>query len=115
MATGPIGALVGSPTPLIFLAALAVTLPTAVSYALICRELPSTGSAFAWVRLTMNRGLRNWIGLIMAIYYLIAALIQPIFLRSVLNDLLRFCGVASPGPTHRGRRPSGWSPPSGRR
>lgn len=94
---GPMAALVGKPTPLVFLLSLVVALPTAISYATISRELPSTGSAFSWVRLTMNRDLGNWVGLIMSIYYIIAALIQPIFFGLFLNDLLRLLGLPNPG------------------
>lgn len=45
---GPMAALVGQPTPLVFAAALLISLPTAISYAMVSRAMPSAGSAFTW-------------------------------------------------------------------
>src|ERR1044071_2734833 len=46
---GPMQTAAGPITPLVFLAAMLMTLPTAVSYALLNREAPSTAAASAWV------------------------------------------------------------------
>ena len=40
----------GNVVPLIFLIAMVVTLPTALSYASMSRSLPSSGSAYTWMR-----------------------------------------------------------------
>ena len=46
---GPIGGLAGTTrVPLISLDARVISLQTAITYALVHRELPSSGSAFAW-------------------------------------------------------------------
>jgi putrescine importer len=90
---GPMASLVGLGTPLVFLAALAISLPTAVSYAVVNRELPSAGSAFTWIWETTSPAIGTWVGLMMTFYYMIAVTLQPIFFGLFFNDLLRFAGV----------------------
>ena len=46
---GPMQVAAGPITPLIFLASMVMTLPTAVSYALLNREAPSAGAACTWL------------------------------------------------------------------
>jgi len=90
-------ALVGKPTPLVFLASLVVAIPTAISYALMSREIPSSGSAATWTRRTTGRPMGTWLGLMMVIYYVIAAIIQPIFFGMFFNDFLGLLGVRDTG------------------
>jgi amino acid transporter len=94
---GPMAAIVGQPTPLVFLAALAISLPTAISYALVSREMPTAGSAFAWVWRTMSSGAGTWVGMLMAAYYTVAVILQPLFFGLFFNDLLGFLGVHGTG------------------
>jgi putrescine importer len=90
---GPMASIVGSPTPLVFLAALGISLPTAISYALINREMPSAGSAFTWVWDAISPGVGTWVGLMMTVYYTVAVTLQPIFFGLFFNDLLSYFGV----------------------
>src|SRR6202167_2922541 len=46
---GPMQAAAGPITPLVFLGAAALTLPTAISYAVLNQEAPSAGAASTWV------------------------------------------------------------------
>src|SRR3954471_14710507 len=62
---GPMASTVGLPTPLVFLAALVVSLPTAVSYALMSGRLPSSGSTYAWTWRVMSPQAGAWVGLVM--------------------------------------------------
>jgi amino acid transporter len=89
---GPMASLVGLPTPLVFLAALVISIPAAVSYAVVSRELPSTGSVFTYVWESMSPAVGTWIGLMMTIYYTVAVTLQPIFFGLFFNDLLNFLG-----------------------
>src|SRR5215813_9469058 len=84
--------LVGLPTPLVFLAALVISVPTAVSYAVISKELPSAGSAFTYVWESMSPALGTWTGLMMTIYYTVAVTLQPIFFGLFFNNLLNLLG-----------------------
>src|SRR5580700_7824125 len=46
---GPMQVAAGPITPLIFLAAMVLILPTAISYALLNQEAPSAGAACTWL------------------------------------------------------------------
>jgi amino acid transporter len=94
---GPLAGIVGKATPLVFLVALVVSAPTAISYAVICREMPSAGSAFTWVWNTISPSGGTWVGLMMAIYYTTAVIIQPILFGLFFEDFLSFIGVHSHG------------------
>lgn len=89
---GPMASLVGLPTPLVFLAALVISIPAAISYAVVSRELPSTGSVFTYVWESMSPAVGTWIGLMMTIYYTVAVTLQPIFFGLFFNDLMNFLG-----------------------
>lgn len=92
---GPMAGIVGKATPLVFLVALVVSAPTAISYAVICREMPSAGSAFTWVWNTISPSGGTWVGLVMAIYYTTAVIIQPILFGLFFEDFLSFLGIHS--------------------
>ena len=47
---GPIEATAGPVVPLVFLGALAIILPTVLSYASLNRHAPSAGAAASWLR-----------------------------------------------------------------
>lgn len=93
----PMAELVGKTGPLVFLAALAISLPTAISYALVSREIPSAGSAFTWIWKTLSPTWGTFIGLIMVGFYVVAIILQPILFGLFFNDLLSYCGVNEPG------------------
>ena len=93
---GPLASLVGKATPLVFLGALLVSLPTAVSYALVNREMPSAGSAFTWVWVSMSPAVGTWVGLMMVVYYTVAVILQPILFGLFCNDLIGFLGFDRP-------------------
>ena len=93
---GPMASIVGLPTPLVFLGALLVSLPTAVSYALVNREYPSAGSAFTWAWKTTTPTVGTWVGLMMTMYYTVAVILQPILFGLFFNSLLQFFGMSNP-------------------
>jgi amino acid transporter len=83
----------GKAGPLVFILALLATLPTALSYAFLARELPSSGSAFEWARKSINAPVGAWVGCITAIYYLMNVVLQPITFGLFARDLLEMSGV----------------------
>src|SRR5215469_1755380 len=89
---GPMASIVGLPTPLVFFGALVVSLPTAISYALVNREFPSAGSAFTWAWKTTSPTVGTWVGLMMTLYYSVAVILQPILFGLFFNSLLQFFG-----------------------
>ncbi len=85
---GLIGAESGRVAPAVFLLALLCTLPTAVSYALISREIPSAGSAYTWLSDSLTPEIGMWIGSLVAAMYFFAVILQPILFGLFFNDLL---------------------------
>lgn len=94
---GPIATNAGKVAPVIFLIALVASLPTAVSYALVSSEMPSSGSAYTWLWRAMNPTVGIGVGVMMALYYLIAVLLQPVLFGLFFNDLLTYLGVQGTG------------------
>ncbi|SFQ32105.1 APC family permease [Amycolatopsis rubida] len=92
---GPMTGLVGRIVPLVFLAALAISLPNALSYVIVNREMPSAGSAFAWVTRTAGPATGLAAGLVMVVYYVIQVVLQPVLFGLFFNDLLAALGVAT--------------------
>lgn len=94
---GPLATSAGKVAPVIFFISLVVSLPTAISYALVSREMPSSGSAFTWLWRTIRPVIGLGVGLVMALYYIIAVLLQPILFGLFFNDLLNFVGIQNTG------------------
>jgi amino acid transporter len=80
-AAGPI-------TPLVFVAALMLTLPTAISYAELNRDYPSTAAAAAWVWVGISPTAGFQAGLLMTTYFCMAAIAQPLMFALFFRDLL---------------------------
>lgn len=94
---GPMAAGVGLPTALVFLAALVISLPTAISYAQISSHMTSSGAAFTWAWRILSPKAGAWTGIVMALYYMVAVILQPILFGMFFNDLLTVAGVKNPG------------------
>ncbi|MEH3139047.1 MAG: APC family permease [Mycobacterium kyogaense] len=89
----PTEATAGSVVPLIFLIAIVVTLPTALSYAALSRSLPSAGSAYTWVRQAMGPGAGVFAGWILNGFYLLAQIVLPGIGALFFNDILNQVGI----------------------
>src|SRR5712671_4552180 len=70
-ATGPI-------TPLVFLSAMLVTLPTGFSYAVLNKRFPSAGAASAWLWTAIHPVAGCLAGFLMSTYFLMAAISCPL-------------------------------------
>lgn len=89
----PIEATAGPVVPLIFLIAIVVTLPTALSYAALSRSLPSAGSAYTWVRCAIGPKTGVFAGWILNGFYLLAQIVLPGIGALFFNDILSQAGV----------------------
>lgn len=78
----------GNATPLVFVLALALTLPTALSYAMVSQEIPSAGSTYTWISQSINRFAGSWAGLLLLVSYGAAVVLQPILFGLFFNELL---------------------------
>ncbi len=90
---GPIALTAGNTTPLIYLLALLVTLPTAINFAMVSKEMPSSGSAYTWLWETTNPFIGIWIGWLLFGFFLIVVFLQPLLFGLFFNDLLRLLNV----------------------
>jgi amino acid transporter len=85
---GLISADAGNVAPAVFLVALICTLPTAISFALIAREIPSAGSAYAWLSEAVNPLVGTWMGMLLVATYFFCVILQPIVFGLFFNELL---------------------------
>jgi amino acid transporter len=85
---GLISASAGRTAPAEFILALLLTLPTAISYAWIAREIPSAGSAYTWFCEAVNPVVGTWIGLLLVATYFLSVILQPILFGLFSNELL---------------------------
>jgi amino acid transporter len=81
-ATGPV-------TPLIFLSAMLVTLPTGISYAVLNSRFPSAGAASTWLWRSISPVAGFLAGLMMSTYFLMATVSAPVMFAMFFADLLR--------------------------
>lgn len=93
---GPMQTAAGPIAPLIFLAAMVLVLPTAISYALLNREAPSSAAACAWVWASVNPLAGVLAGLLMSTYFVMAAVAQPLMFALFVHDLLEQLGIGVP-------------------
>lgn len=85
---GLISASAGKTAPAEFICALFLTLPTAISYAWIVREIPSAGSAYTWLCEAVNPVVGTWVGLLLVATYFLSVILQPILFGLFSNELL---------------------------
>src|ERR1700735_2371937 len=85
---GPMQVAAGPVTPLIFLAAMLMTLPTAISYALLNRVAPSAGAASTWLWSAINPMAGYLAGLLMTTYFFMAGVAQPLMFALFFQDLM---------------------------
>jgi basic amino acid/polyamine antiporter, APA family len=90
---GPMQAAGGPISPLVFLGAAALALPTAISYAVLNQEAPSAGAASTWLWRAVSPAVGYLIGLTMTMYFVLAALAQPLLFGLFFRDLLVFFGL----------------------
>jgi APA family basic amino acid/polyamine antiporter len=81
-ATGPV-------TPVIFLAAMLVMLPTGTSYAVLNSRFPSAGAASTWLWRSVSPVAGFLAGLMMTTYFLMATVSVPVMFAMFFADFVR--------------------------
>ena len=94
---GPIEATAGPVAPLVFLAALAITLPTVLSYASLSRHAPSAGATAAWLWTTVNPTTGLIAGLVMVTYFVMTAISVPLLFGLFFRDFVDWMHVTISG------------------
>ena len=82
----------GRVTSLLFLIAMFIALPTAISYAMVARNMPAAGSAYTWLWQATRPGIGVWVGWLMKAYYIVVLFLQPIIFGLFFNELVRYFG-----------------------
>ena len=90
---GPLAQDVGVIGPLIFIFGLLIAMPTAISYAVIARVMPSSGSAYTWLWRSLTPSAGIFIGWIMVGYYVVAVILQPYLFGLYFTELLKYVGI----------------------
>lgn len=96
---GPMQLAAGPITPLIFLASMLLTLPTAISYALLNYRSPSAGSASTWLWQCLHPTAGLLAGYLMTTYFLMAAVAQPLMFALFFRDFLTWLHISIPDMT----------------
>lgn len=94
---GPIEATAGPVVPLVFLGALAIILPTVLSYASLNRHAPSAGAAASWLWATVDPTTGLIAGLVMMTYFVMTAITVPLLFALFFHDFLDWAHVTIPG------------------
>jgi amino acid transporter len=83
----------GPVMPLIFIFVTVAILPTAVSFAVMCRQRPSAGSALTWVTESLGLSAGLWAGFLLVTLYISACVIYPEYFAIFFNPLLEYFNV----------------------
>jgi amino acid transporter len=90
---GPMVSAAGAVVPFIFILAMLASLPTALSFAVISREMPSAGSVYAWVWNATRPTLGLFVGWVFAGFYLLAMIVLPGIFGLFFNEFLSYFGI----------------------
>src|SRR5919198_398174 len=85
----------GPVAPVVFLLVTLVSIPTAISFAVMSNRRPSAGTAFTWLWETTVPPVGVWLGWRMASAYAMASFLQPVMFGLFFNALLRFLGLGA--------------------
>jgi amino acid transporter len=92
---GPTFSAAGNATPLAFCLALLATAPTALSYALVARDHPSSGVVSAWIARAISPALGAWAGWMVFLYYALNFVVMPVSFGLFFSDLVAAAGLPS--------------------
>lgn len=93
---GPMQVATGPITPLVFIAAMILVLPTALSYAALNSRAPSAGAASNWLWRSLSPVVGYQAGLAMSAYFIMAAISQPLLFALFFRDLIAYLAVPLP-------------------
>jgi amino acid transporter len=94
---GPMEAAAGPVSPLVFLGAAILALPTAISYAVMNQEAPSAGAASTWLWRAVSAPTGYLIGLTMTTYFIFVVCTMPLLFGVFFRDLMEFFGLPDLG------------------
>ena len=92
---GPMVQKAGAVEPFIFIVALIASLPTALSFAMVAREMPSAGSVYTWIWNAARPSLGLFVGWILVGFYILAMIVLPGIFALFFNEFLSFFGLST--------------------
>jgi amino acid transporter len=92
---GPMTSDAGQAAALMYLIGIVVAIPTAISYGMLVRVKPSSGSTFAWTRAAFNPSLGAYAGWSVLGFYVINAWLLPIQAGLFFSAFLAYFGVTA--------------------
>jgi putrescine importer len=92
---GPMVQKAGSVAPLIFIIALVASLPTALSFAMVAKEMPSAGSVYTWIWNAARPSAGLFVGWILMGFYLLSMIVLPGIFALFFNEFLNFFGIST--------------------
>ena len=90
---GPMVTRAGIAIGFVMLLGVLMTLPSALSFGMLAKEMPAAGGVYAWARQALGTSVGTWVGLTTASYYVITVFFPPIVFGQFFNDLLPLFGV----------------------
>jgi amino acid transporter len=79
--------------PFVFFIALIVSIPTAISYAMVSKELPTAGQAYTWLWRSMRPEVGLWMGVVLVLYYMCGLWLVACSASIFFADFLGFFGI----------------------
>ena len=89
---GAMTAQVGVAVGFVMALGLLMTLPSAVSFGMLAKEMPSAGGVYVWTCRALGESLGLWVGLAAACYYTLTLVFPPIVFGQFLNEILKLLG-----------------------
>jgi amino acid transporter len=90
---GPMTKQVGVAVGFVMLLGMLMILPSAVSFGMLAREMPTAGGVYAWASRSLGPAVGIWAGLNTASYYVLTVFFPPIIFGQFFNALLPMLGV----------------------
>lgn len=87
--TGQVGVSVG----FVMFLGMMMTLPSALSFGMLAKEIPSAGGVYAWASAALGPGVGIWAGVTTAGYYVLTVFFPPIVFGQFFNELLKVMGL----------------------
>ena len=91
---GPLTSYVGQAVPLLFILGIIITIPTAISYAMMVKVKPSAGSTFVWARAAFSPRVGAFAGWSVLAFYTINCWVMPAQIGLFFSAMLAYFGVS---------------------
>ena len=92
---GPLTNDVGQAVPFLFLLGIIITIPTAISYAMMVRAKPHAGSTFEWARSAFNPRVGAFAGWSVLAFYTINCWVMPAQIGLFFSAFLSYFGIGT--------------------